>query len=276
MDINKAKQIANKFIAEMNKSASAGNTTVNINQDILAAFSTLTRCGVFTETSLMNKTEYPNNLLKDLGINNVKTLSSDQILGINHILNYVLTDKEYSIIQDRYNNGLTLKEIANKLSLSRERIRQISVEAIRKIKKYIKDIDILSGYSNIISTESAKKEYEIRQRMLERDIERTHKYQQAINRINTKYKNRIEDIDISEEDRKTLNKFINQEDLLNKSILELDISHRLYYHLRNAGYNQIKDFIGVTYADLLGINHLGRKSIDELVLKLVDYNINIK
>lgn len=61
-----------------------------------------------------------------------------------------LTDREVFIIEERYGlNGKephTLKEIGMKVKLTRDRVRQISEDAIRKVKAIIENEDFLSNF----------------------------------------------------------------------------------------------------------------------------------
>jgi RNA polymerase sigma factor (sigma-70 family) len=62
----------------------------------------------------------------------------DKIISeiLNNIINDSLSDVERVVIQQRYSpNDNTLGDVGNKLNLSRERIRQIQVVALNKIKK---------------------------------------------------------------------------------------------------------------------------------------------
>jgi len=45
-----------------------------------------------------------------------------------------LTDRERRVIEERYYNGKNLEEVANPIGLTRERIRQIEMKALKKLK----------------------------------------------------------------------------------------------------------------------------------------------
>ncbi|MDA7478479.1 hypothetical protein N8910_01465 [Candidatus Pelagibacter ubique] len=62
----------------------------------------------------------------------------DQIVDRDFLFNLIkssLTDREYSIIKDRFWKGETLEKIGQDKKVTRERIRQIESKAVRKLKK---------------------------------------------------------------------------------------------------------------------------------------------
>jgi hypothetical protein len=83
----------------------------------------------------------------------IKFLSKDKIKQeLSQLLSY-LTKKELEVIVKRYGiNGeepTTLAAIGDKMSLTRERIRQIQVQAIKKLQRAVKSSDILLLNENI-------------------------------------------------------------------------------------------------------------------------------
>lgn len=56
----------------------------------------------------------------------------------------------------------------------------------------------------------------------------------------------------------------------NKGILELELSVRSYNCLKRAGINTIGDLIKMTPEQLVNVRNLGKKSLDEIMLKLAD------
>lgn len=77
----------------------------------------------------------------------LKFLSKDKIKQeLTQLLSY-LTKKELEVIQKRFGiNGLeptTLAAVGDKMNLTRERIRQIQVQAIKKLQRAVKSSDIL-------------------------------------------------------------------------------------------------------------------------------------
>lgn len=77
----------------------------------------------------------------------LKFLSKDKIKQeLNQLLSY-LTKKELEVIQKRFgingNEPTTLAAVGDKMNLTRERIRQIQVQAIKKLQRAVKSSDIL-------------------------------------------------------------------------------------------------------------------------------------
>ena len=71
---------------------------------------------------------------KDVEIINI----DDQIIDRDFLFNLIkssLTDREYSVIKDRFWKGETLEKIGQGKKVTRERIRQIESKAVRKLKK---------------------------------------------------------------------------------------------------------------------------------------------
>lgn len=96
-----------------------------------------------------NRAEYPfpENLVSAIfGGCAIGVLNTDQLKGIKHVLS-TLGEREQTVIIKRFRDGYTLEEVGKNLHLSRQRIRQIEVAALRKLRhpsrgKYIKE-----GYS---------------------------------------------------------------------------------------------------------------------------------
>ena len=55
-----------------------------------------------------------------------------------------------------------------------------------------------------------------------------------------------------------------------KPILDLELSVRSYNCLKRAGINTIGDLIKMTPEQLVNVRNLGKKSLDEIMLKLAD------
>ncbi|MCK5945763.1 MAG: DNA-directed RNA polymerase subunit alpha [Mycoplasmataceae bacterium] len=60
------------------------------------------------------------------------------------------------------------------------------------------------------------------------------------------------------------------------SITSLDLSVRSYNCLKRAGYESIEDLSKLTKKDLKAINNLGAKSVEEIIEKLEENNVNLE
>ena len=90
------------------------------------------------------------NLLQENSVNQEEALAQEQEKKVmeREVFSAMkhLNDKEKYVIQNRVmaDSPLTLQEIGNSLKLSRERVRQIETEALKKLKKELSKQDLLS------------------------------------------------------------------------------------------------------------------------------------
>ena len=66
-----------------------------------------------------------------------------------------------------------------------------------------------------------------------------------------------------------------QEKVLEMNIDELELSVRSYNCLKRAGINSVAELINKTPEDLMKVRNLGRKSLDEVLLKLKELNLEL-
>ncbi len=64
--------------------------------------------------------------------------------------------------------------------------------------------------------------------------------------------------------------------ILNMSIEEMDLSVRSYNCLKRAGIHTIEDLTQKTEDEMLKVRNLGKKSLDEVILKLNGYGLKLK
>ena len=64
--------------------------------------------------------------------------------------------------------------------------------------------------------------------------------------------------------------------ILEMSIEEMDLSVRSYNCLKRAGIHTIEDLTKKTEDDMLKVRNLGKKSLDEVILKLNGYGLKLK
>lgn len=67
-----------------------------------------------------------------------------------------------------------------------------------------------------------------------------------------------------------------KEKSLEMTIEELDLSVRSFNCLKRAGINTVKDLINHTEEDMMKVRNLGRKSLDEVILKLKSLGYDLK
>ena len=69
---------------------------------------------------------------------------------------------------------------------------------------------------------------------------------------------------------------VNKEKVLEMTIEELDLSVRSFNCLKRAGINTVEDLTNRTEDDMMKVRNLGRKSLDEVVNKLLALGLNLK
>lgn len=67
-----------------------------------------------------------------------------------------------------------------------------------------------------------------------------------------------------------------KEKVLEMSIEELDLSVRSYNCLKRAGINSVQELTDKTEADMMKVRNLGRKSLEEVKLKLEDLDLSLR
>ena len=91
----------------------------------------------------MNKTNnYPYNFLEECGVKVNGTLSERFNAELENLIEYFVFrtpehGRNLEIIHDRYEQGWTLEEISADYGISRKRVRQIAVIAVRNMKKIL-------------------------------------------------------------------------------------------------------------------------------------------
>lgn len=64
--------------------------------------------------------------------------------------------------------------------------------------------------------------------------------------------------------------------ILDRTIEELDLSVRSYNCLKRAGINTVRDLTEKSEAEMMKVRNLGRKSLEEVKLKLIDLGLGLK
>lgn len=185
------------------------------------------------------KTErpYPENLLFAILDEDIETVK-DKIDGLEYVLK-TLTEREQYIIRERFVNDEPLELIAKHFNVVRERIRQIEVKALRKLrhpsrKQYFEKGLIVVEAVNKLREELHEQELLT---MLD-DVRKKHK---------DSYENKIAHIQNTE-----------------YNIAKCGFSCRLYNSLNRAGYKTIIDVINQPLYKIKQLEAMGPKSFSEL------------
>lgn len=178
----------------------------------------------------------------------------DDIAGSVEYVLYTLTEREKKVLKYRFVEKLTYEIAAKSESVTRERIRQIEVKALRKLRhpdraKYLK-----YGVKNIIqrvSEDYYKQFCELEGKLIE------------LCRINEKTADEI----IS--DARLKAKYKSEE------LEELGLSVRSYNCLKRAGCDNIRDIAKLGCEGLKKVRNLGDHSLKEVTKKLEEYGYKI-
>ena len=60
------------------------------------------------------------------------------------------------------------------------------------------------------------------------------------------------------------------------NIEDMDLSVRSYNCLKRAGIHTVEDLTKKSEDDMLKVRNLGRKSLDEVINKLISYGLNLR
>jgi predicted DNA-binding protein YlxM (UPF0122 family) len=191
---------------------------------------------------------WPYNLLEDIYYNTEhqylrEEVTPDQIKGLWHILQ-TLVPREQEMILQKYRDEMTLEEIAQEHKLTRERIRQIIVKGLRKLRhpvrmKYIKD-----GYL-IASGE------------LEKRVQDRYSREMAV--LEERYKNRLAELT-----KKIQHPEPKNEATLATPIEMLDLSVRSRNALTRQRVKTVGDLVILSHEELCRFRCLGAKSVQEI------------
>ncbi|MBR0411097.1 MAG: sigma-70 family RNA polymerase sigma factor [Eubacterium sp.] len=191
----------------------------------------------------------------DKGYTEDETMASVYSVYVPALLKSIdsLTDREKKVIQLRFQNGLTYEQTGKYFNVTRERIRQVEKKAIRKLRN--------PKHWKYWQMDTMNKAYEI---ATERDRLRLE---------NMNLKMRLKEY-VGEDELQEVEKSVEEKPQI--SIAELDLSVRSYNCLIRAGIAYVSDLEEMTIDDLAKIRNLGRKSMEEIILKLKDLGIELK
>lgn len=154
-----------------------------------------------------------------------------------------LTEREQLCINLYYFEEFTLEEVGKRLNVTRDRIRQIIAKGIRKLRN--------PHRSNILAV----------------GMDEYNRIHEEVRRIRDETREKYLEQFKQEEEKK----YDNNEDFLEVSIEELELSVRAYNCLKRGGCDTIKDVFLKDEDDFMRIRNLGRKSKEEVQQKVEDY-----
>lgn len=233
-----------------------------------------------------------------IDINKIISLSDDEIKEVKNIVDNTLLPREKEIINMRFYDNLTFEQTGKELGITRERIRQIEVKAIRKLKwkiyesfkeRYVKKIFTIDDLIDFAEINESKIERIIRLTMgleaiISLDDFQTVRAEEYF--IDNNLENLTEE-DIIKHFNENPEKFSN---FLNIIYSETDLkkyttkrptpiesytwSFRTYNCLKRKGINTFEDFNKFSLEELMHIKNFGRKSLNEITTNIDSFNEN--
>lgn len=225
--------------------------------------------GFETETisDKINK-EFPMNLIEILDpdkLYEIRNKDSLDKLNVNIAKALAtLSDREGYIITARFCNRKTLDELAKELKVTKERIRQLVVKTIQKLRHPYRMKIIFVGCDLNNELLELQKEYQEKINLTKIKIDELSKKTSQIEQFRERYEN----------------------DIVNITIDQLDLSPRTYnaisrylWHKSNYACDfhkiALRDIIALTVDEVISIRNLGSGSFNELLSKLHDYGLKL-
>ena len=196
--------------------------------------------------------DFPYNLIESLGFegNEVFDKFEERLNAL--IQKGILNERECFVIDKLYKECCILEEVGKMLNITRERVRQIQMKAIHKLR-YREKYFLIGDYENL--EDLAKKEYQ--KYLEERKIVWT--YESALKFVQE------HEIEVKK----------NPTYVMNLTIDELDLSVRSYNCLKRAGIKTVDDIVKTNVFGLMKIRNMGRRSLKEIVETLKTIGVSI-
>lgn len=166
-----------------------------------------------------------------------------------------LSDREQTVLQMRYRDGMTLEEAGREQNVTRERIRQVEAKALRKLRH--------PARQSMIQW-LTRDEYLELSRLGQAQIESC---MEELRRLVGELKSML----LQEPAPATAP----NESILSRPIDELNLSVRSYNCLNRAGVDTIGDVARMSRGQLMRVRNLGRKCMEEIIEKLKELGLEV-
>lgn len=213
----------------------------------------------------LNDAPYPYNLIFDVfGEPLFTEIDQDHEAGLEIAITH-LSDRERKCVEMMYKDSKNLEELGKEFNVTRERVRQITAKAVRKLRHPYYQQFIRLGVTGV----EKKRELE------EREVALEHREEAIAERENT-VKKALEAIGcVAKSYDYSMSGVYDtppEETLDSMPIDELDLSVRAYNCLRRANIDTFKDLRErAEQGDMIRIRNLGRRSMQEVLDKLNYY-----
>ena len=173
--------------------------------------------------------------------------------NFDYIAKKYLTPREEKVLDMRYNQNLTLQAIGNELGTTRERIRQIEFQAIKKLQLPRSFSQVFAHDIDLEIEKLRNERVELLDR-LQVEVKDLHKF--------------LEWVKAFPDELVDAKKEIVKKSVVLESIERLQLSARSYNALKRQRINTIKDLLELKESDLFYIRNLGVKSANEIINKI--------
>ena len=210
-----------------------------------------------------NKSEWPQNLLFSIfGRDSVENcqVAEDWMGSLEYILMELIPDEEEQALRYRYQEGLSYKEIGEKMGIDRNKAMQKTAWGIRRIRHPRCAKYLIHGVEGVYVD---KYEY---------TRERNFNEAYWIGFKHGTLGDMAPDFDNPYRDHDDPSKM----PLLISPISCLGLSCRLHNGLKRAGVNLVGEILTKSRKDLLQVRNIGKGSVDELEEKLAQYNLALR
>jgi len=204
-----------------------------------------------------NFIDYPDNLLKDIGIvpEDYENYYNEIVPGFDDAFSKICSDtlakREIDFLSLRYKNKMTLEEVAKKNGITRERVRQITNKALKKL---------IHSRAKSILTEGIHK-YELINAKEREELYAKLKEEMTYDLALEIIKKHDDECGIS---------------VGKTSIDELSLSVRTWHCLRRSEINDVNELTSKTEEDLMKIKSFGKKCLMEIKFKLADMGLTLR
>jgi hypothetical protein len=197
---------------------------------------------------------YPLNLARSI-FGSEEEARKSYIPGVSAAL-ATLTERERGVLACRFQRKLTLEQCGKEYGVTRERVRQIEAKALRKLRHPSK-ANMMKAVP-LTELQAQHSEY----------FELQQNYGQL--------KRAFEVLAAQKSEQGVIVPMVQQAERLETPLEELDLSVRSYNALRRAGVDTLGDVAKMTECKLMEVRNLGRKSFEEVVAKLKEYELGLK
>lgn len=190
----------------------------------------------------IDKTQWPDNLFNDILPENEVYIPPVQLIGLTEAMKE-LTEQEQRYLDMRYRLYMTLREIADKENLTRERIRQVLAKGCRRLGAPRRRKMIFGEYGTLTDLKTLQKD-------LAKERAALDEYRDRLCKDNKKY------------------------NILGKTIDDIPLSVRAYNCLKRSDLYYLEDIVALVKKDpscLMNISNMGKKSVDEVLNALSYY-----